>query len=696
VKNLEFRAPGRGASVAELLDRAWPRSDRSQRKRLLAAGELRVAGEIVRDPSFRVAAGALVRMVAREGQHPPSAAPIEILLQGDDYCVVDKPAGWPSHAATPGGPDARSLVAAALNTKIELVWPVHRLDADVSGAWLIALSKAAAARLYESFAASEVEKEYRAIVPALPWPEGIFRGGVDGKPAQTGFRVVKQVAEKVGRKVETRVCEVSLSPVTGRTHQLRRHLEGARCPILGDPLFGGIMIAGGLRLYSRRIAIPKEGIDATCPEPRGFVPTERVLPQPEAPVPITVSNATAVALERGHPWILTDSETSDVGGYAPGTLARARTARGRDVGVCRIQGSGRIAARVWGGDSADVGARIRTALRRRSRLLGAMDGENATTAFRLVHGEADALPGLLIDLLGDELRMIRLWHGCDSFASEAIDAVIEQLEAEWIEHSHRKAASRKLRGVVGVRHFVDRPKGEFVCVEPLRGRPREEPFSVRERGMSFEIDSGLSEPRRSRPGIGLFMDQRSNRERIAKRIRAARGGRWLNLFCHTGAFSAAALAAGADEVISVDLSRPYLDVLQRNLECNDLDASKHQSVKYDAQRYIEKLANRERFDGIILDPPTAAAVGKRFWTVRKRQAELIALCLQRLRPGGHLLACRNDHSAKDSLRDRVFSAAKAAGVGLASVEAAPPGRDFPRLDGFREGDSFEGVLATRS
>ena len=170
----------------------------------------------------------------------------------------------------------------------------------------------------------------------------------------------------------------------------------------------------------------------------------------------------------------------------------------------------------------------------------------------------------------------------------------------------------------------------------------------------------------------------------------------MNLFCHTGAFSLAALAAGADEVISVDLSRPYLDVLQRNLEHNGLDARKHQCVKYDAQRYIEKLASGERFDGIILDPPTAAAVGKRFWTVRKRQAELIALCLQRLRPGGHLLACRNDHSAKHSLRDRVFAVAKDAGVGLANVEAAPPGRDFPRLDGFREGDSFEGVLATRS
>ena len=150
MKNLTFRAPGRGISLGDLLDRAWPRADRNQRKRLLASGELRVDGEIVRDASYRVAAGALVRMVAREGKRPPPAAPIEILQRGDDYCVVNKPAGWPSHAASPDGPDARSLVVAALQTQIELVWPVHRLDAEVSGAWLIALSKPAAARLYES------------------------------------------------------------------------------------------------------------------------------------------------------------------------------------------------------------------------------------------------------------------------------------------------------------------------------------------------------------------------------------------------------------------------------------------------------------------------------------------------------------------------------------------------------------------
>ncbi len=111
---------------------------------------------------------------------------------------------------------------------------------------------------------------------------------------------------------------------------------------------------------------------------------------------------------------------------------------------------------------------------------------------------------------------------------------------------------------------------------------------------------------------------------------------------------------------------------------------------------MERLPKGERFDGIVLDPPTAAAAGRRFWSVRKRQAKLIGLCLERLRPGGVLLACRNDHGAKGALSDVVSRVAAASRVRLGDLKEAPPGPDFPRLAGFREGDAFEGVLATRA
>ena len=685
--NLEFRAPGRERTADVLVARAWPAATETQRTAAFAAGDVRVGELVVIDPKTRVAPGTLLKVIAREGREAPKAHPIEILQRGDDFCVVDKPRGWPSHEATPGGPDARALVATALGCSIDEVWPVHRLDADVAGAWLIALTKAAAGRLSESFASSDVQKEYRALTPTLPWSEGRFRAGIDGKSAETIFRIVARDDGSVHPAPDAaETCEVSLTLVTGRTHQLRRHLAGARCPILGDPLYGGFAIEGGLRLYSRRIAIEREGIDAQAPPPPGFQTDEPIYSQVRKPTSLVVSHATAVALERGHPWILTDTETSDVAGLRPGSVALARSVRGQKVGECRVEGPGRIAARVWtqkngkGSSRGSIASRVDSALARREPLLNGLAGERATTAFRLVHGEVDGLPGLQIDRVGDELRVLSMWSGTREFEGEAIDAIIEALGTT--------------PPVVMVRHFAEQPKGRFLSTTPYRGAPALEPFTVSERGLRFEVDTGLGEQFRSRPGFGLYIDQRENRERVAQRIRERGGGRWLNLFCHTGAFSVAALDAGADEVTSVDLSRPYLNTLDRNLELNAIEASRHRPVKMDVQRFVEKWKSSERFDGIVLDPPTAAAAGKQFWSVRKGQARLVEHCLERLEPGGCLLVCRNDRRAKESLRDLVNKAAAKTGVAVRSVVDAGPGGDFPKLRGFPEGDAFDGAMVT--
>jgi 23S rRNA (cytosine1962-C5)-methyltransferase len=674
VKNLEFRAPPRPGSIGALVERAWPRADRAQRKRVFAERRVRVDGAVVQDPKRPVAAGARVSVAVHEGKTPPRRAPVRVLQRGEDFCVVEKPVGWPSHAATVGGPDARDCVARELNLAADALWPVHRLDAEVGGAWLIGLTKDAAARLGAAFENDAVEKEYRAITASLPWPEGTFHAGIDGKAARTRFRVVRRLGD---------ACEVSLQPLTGRTHQLRRHLADAGFPIVADSLYGGVLLEGGLRLYSRRIAIEAEGIDVVASEPRGFAARDELYVRPRDPASIEVSTATLDALERGHPWILTDTETSDVGHLAPGALARVRGPRGRDVALCRIEGSGRIAARVWpaaGRGPDDYRARVDAALRRRRKLLARFDDERATNVFRLIHGEADGLPGLFVDLLGDELRAIEMWRGCSTFSRPVIEALVDALPID--------------PAVVRVQHFDDTPRGEFHRVDALRGTPRTEPFDVRERGLRFEVENGLAQPFRARPGFGLFPDQRANRERVAAQIRR-RNGRWLNLFCHTGAFSLAALSAGAEEVVSVDLSAPYLEALEANLDRNSIPASGHRSVKLDVPRFVEKLGSRERFDGIIVDPPTAAGAGRRFWSVRKGYAELIANCLRHLAPGGVLLACRNQQGGRGQLSRLVSTAASGVDVRI-SVDDAPPGPDFPRLDGFREGDAFEGIWAVRT
>jgi len=681
MQNLDFRAPGRVKSASELVRRAWPQATPRQREAAFAAGEVRVAGEIQRTPMMRVPPGSRIQVTAREGQQKPAPTEVQILQRGRDFCIVDKPRGWPSHQATPEGLDARQLVAATIGLTIETLWPVHRLDADVGGAWLIALSKEAASRLSTVLAQSDVEKEYRAIVPRLPWRSGRFLAGIDGKQAETIFQVITSEHE------EGDTCEVSLKLVTGRTHQLRRHLAGARCAIIGDPLYGGIVTEGDLRLYSRSITIASEGIEAVAPEPPGFQVSEAIYAETDRTSEVLVSHATAIALARGHPWILSDTETSDVGGMRPGSLAIARSVRGKRVCECRIEGPGRIAARLWtqGGKTkpcnASIAERVASALGRRAELIQSRLDKRATTSFRLVHGEADGLPGLMVDRVGDELRVLSMWRGSRAFERETIDSLIDALGDNL--------------GVVMVRHFAERPKGQFLSTFVYDGTPSDKPFVVKERGLSFEVDTGLGEPLRSRPGFGLYIDQRENRESVANQVRSTGGGRWLNLFCHTGAFSVAALAAGADEVTSVDLSKPYLMTLERNLELNSIDSSRHTAVKMDVRRYVEKWQKNDRFDGIILDPPTASAAGKKFWSARKGQALLVEECLKHLSPRGVILVCRNDHGAKESLRHLVNRASQKAGVKLQGMIEAGPGADFPSVRAFREGEAFEGVLATR-
>jgi 23S rRNA (cytosine1962-C5)-methyltransferase len=484
------------------------------------------------------------------------------------------------------------------------------------------------------------------------------------------------------------VSELALTAGGGGAAQVRFHLGRAGFPVIGDARHGGVAAPGGLRLRSARLRLPGAGVDVEASEPADFWPDEPVFPAEHPRPTLVVSRATARALTRGHPWILTDAETSDVGRHRPGTLVDVQSVGGEPAGVARVEGRGRIAARLWAagsrrGDVASVEERVAAALARRRGLLE--DGE--IDALRLIHGEADGLPGLAVDRLGPLLRILVTGRACEPIIDRALYALLPPLAAALgpdppvVRVVHLASPpSGRLRGVEVVRGALDGVGGEG-------GRVR-----VRERGLAFWIDPGVGDPYRPRPGTGLFLDQRENRARVA---RAAAGGRWLNLFCHTGAFSAVALAAGAREVVSVDLSAPYLRWLEANLAENGLAGARHRGVRMDVRRYLERLGRDETFDGIVFDPPTAARAGRRFWSVRREGGAMLDGCLRRLRPGGILLACRNDRGSRDSLRSLVRAVADAAGIALAGVAEAPPGPDFPRLAAFPEGDAFEGVVATR-
>ncbi len=417
-----------------------------------------------------------------------------------------------------------------------------------------------------------------------------------------------------------------------------------------------------------------------------------------------VSRATARVLGQGHPWILPDDASDDPSAWEPGTRVEVVGPGGAALGTARMEGPGAIAARMWASsgaevldDSAEVIARVgralshRRGLARRGSARRFTDGRPHTDALRLIHGEADGLPGLHVDRLGAVLRVLVSGGACASLVDSVVAAI--QNWPHWpggpgevVEVLQKPGAGRP--GDPRVRWRL--PPDEAWLDQAMDARGR---LGVHESGLRFRVDLGLKDPRRPRPGIGLFLDQRANRARLTRL--AGAGGDWLNLFAHTGAFSLGLLAGGARRVVSVDLSGPYLAWLGDHLTLNaelGVEGHRHTSVRHDGRRYLTSLPRRERFDGIVLDPPTAAAAGRRFWSVQRDLEPLVVEALGRLRPGGWLLVCRNWRRARGSVADLVRGAAKRAGVRLAGLEDAGPGPDFPRRKAFPEGDAFRGVL----
>jgi 23S rRNA (cytosine1962-C5)-methyltransferase len=345
------------------------------------------------------------------------------------------------------------------------------------------------------------------------------------------------------------------------------------------------------------------------------------------------------------------------------------------------------------GQIPSVEARVARALARRRELFSDQ-GDRGTNAFRLIHSEGDALPGIVVDRLGPLLRVLVTGRASELIRDRVLAALRSQLpltpEGEpWsiLELNHVRGTGRS--------HF-DRVRwlsGGLDALAACGLGMSDIGFRVLERGLRFNVDPGWETPRKVRPGYGLFVDQRENRARLEPH--AARGGDWLNLFAHTGAFSVSLLAAGAERVMSVDLSAAYLQRLEANLVANrdrGVDLTRNESICIDGRRFLETLRPDQRFAGIVLDPPTAAAAGRRFWSLRRDLEPLLRRCVERLDSGGVLLVTQNRNGPPlglDRILERIVSRSHRS---IECLEAAAAGVDHPGLSGFPEGEPFEGWL----
>ena len=384
------------------------------------------------------------------------------------------------------------------------------------------------------------------------------------------------------------------------------------------------------------------------------------------PRTLRVSQATARILARGHPWVLPDRDTGSLAGLKAGDRVRLRDRSGRDLALALADPGSRVVARVVGRpeESFEPRARALAALRRRADLLERAD----TDVVRLVHGEADGLPGLFVDRYGDALVAVRQARCAAPWCGAVYDVLCRELDlsAVW-EKDHfddlRRASvrGRAVRGVLDENAEVEvREAGLTVLCRPFGGL-----------------------------ATGIYPDQRDNRAQL---VEAGPFPRVLNLFAYTGVFSLAMLVAGAARAVDVDLAAPALRTARRNRALNGLPSACHHTRKADAVAFTRAQADAS-FDLVIVDPPVSARGGKG-WYVDRSYGPLLDDVLRVLAPGGTLLACLNRRGARpDQLRRQVRERAAACGREIRSGHAAPPALDHPVMEGFAESRMFQGFLA---
>jgi 23S rRNA (cytosine1962-C5)-methyltransferase len=385
------------------------------------------------------------------------------------------------------------------------------------------------------------------------------------------------------------------------------------------------------------------------------------------------------SLQRRHPWVF---EGSVAGGKADaGETVRVEDSGGRFLAWAAYSPQSLIRLRAWSFDeperidAAFLARRIADAIAVRSRLPIESDG------VRLVHGESDGLPGLVVDRYGDTLSAQFLSAGAERWRDVIADALLKASGAAQL-YERSDTSARQREGLAPSTGWLRAPAGDAAPPTVL---------TVREHGWRLGLDVASGHK------TGFYLDQRDNRRLFADTVRHFGFRRVLNCYCYTGGFSVAALAGGAEEVTGVDSSAPALERAVANVALNGFDAARHRTLDADVNQTLRAmLAQGERLDAIVLDPPKLAPTAAHAERAARAYKDINRLALMLLRPGGALFtfSCSGGISA-DLFHKIVAGAGLDAGVdGLfyARLGAAP---DHPMTVTFPEGEYLKGLVVLK-
>ena len=389
------------------------------------------------------------------------------------------------------------------------------------------------------------------------------------------------------------------------------------------------------------------------------------------------------SLKRWHPWVFSGAIARillDAGHKAAapeeGELVCVRSSADEVLGVGHWQ-VGSIAVRILAFGMEELPRdfwkeRIRAAYRVREAL-GLVRAENNT--FRLVHGEGDFLPGLIIDVYADTAVMQAHSVGMHVSRQAVADAVLA--EVPQVKNVYYKSDD-----TLPFKAPVEGAKTGWLTPEP---KPMPDEFWSVENGLSFRIDWLRGQK------TGFFIDQRENRALVE---RYAAGKEVLNMFCYTGGFSLYALRGGAKTVDSVDVSQKAIDLVNVNVARNFPKATHHTSVTADAFEYLsaQRAAGRT-FDLIILDPPAFAKHREAVKNALRGYQRINAKAIEMIRPGGILFTFSCSQAVdKEAFRLAVFSAAAQVGRKVRILHQLHQPQDHPINIYHPEGEYLKGLV----
>ena len=377
------------------------------------------------------------------------------------------------------------------------------------------------------------------------------------------------------------------------------------------------------------------------------------------------------SLRRRHPWVFQGSIAK--GQADAGETVRVESHEGEFLAWASYSPTSMIRARAWSFeegeriDHAFFKRRIQAALDLRARLPIRSDG------VRLIHGEADGLPGLIVDRYAEVLSAQFLSAGTERWKQAITDILVERTGVPQV-FERSDSGVRTLEGLQPVTGW-------------LRGGGGATEVTIQEHDWKLTLD--VAEGHKT----GFYLDQRDNRLRFSHWVRHFGLKRVLNCYCYTGGFSVAALAGGATEVVSVDSSAPALARASAHITLNGFDTARHTARDADVNQTLrEAIKDGQTFDAIVLDPPKFAPTAAHAERAARAYKDINRLAFKLLSPGGLLLTFSCSGGVGPELFHKIVAGAGMdAGVDgfiLDRMSAAP---DHPQTICFPEGEYLKGL-----